>query len=338
MSSLQQTRRQLLRAAMLGVLAIGLAGCGANQVPVSSNTDAVQAALKQGKGVLVARKTTLDFYTASHEMLTLPGDARPALTYWLHRDSKKPLVLGAWTSSEGHGKRFVGNADYYILEPGFYDLVGFARKTRNNDTVRNLQRARTSLQSTLGFVQFSRTTLPHMEQYKEWIPPSYAGATVNGNMITHWYDPGYYADATREVQGDAIFIDFRGVIPYDKSGKGNLASFYIKPGQLLTIGDFDVAYTNGPAETPRPEVWVSPLESITYYFNPQPQHAELQQVMTQMGYPANLVQQVGTAVPIPGMFFQNMKPIGANPPGMGMLTDKLYYLSVTAKSRVLTPH
>ncbi len=281
-----------------------LAGCGLAQVMYNSSD--VEAALNSGKAVLVSHAATFNPDMDVIEHTQLPGNYRPPLTYWIHRETKKTLVLGAHDSAEGRGKVLTNRHFYYVVEPGFYDFAGYVQKTRFGE-LKQLPITTAPIKSNIGFVNFSATDLPTFYTYESWVPPSYSGSTFDGNMVTNWYAPGYWEErgATRTDKG--IFIDMRGLVPHAANGEPNLGSFFVKPGDIVVAPDFEIELTHGACDKPVEGQWVCPLTSLTMAAAFTPQHEEAQESMAQFRYNPELIKRVSSVFILPGAFFKNSK-------------------------------
>ena len=293
----------------LSICVLLLGGCGVMQVVGNSN--AVSSALTDGKAVLIAKAQVFNPNMDVIEHTQLQGSYRPPLTYWIHRASGKVFVLGAADSEEGRGQVLTDAHYFYVLEPGFYDFAGFVQKTRFGD-VGALPLSKTGIQSNIGFVNFSRTSLPSFYTYQAWVPPGYSGSTFDGNQLTHWYAPGYWDERGATQQSEATFIDFRGLIAHDGAGKPNFASFLLAPGQIAVVPDFEVEYTHDPCDAPVEGQWVCPLSSLTLFAAFTPQHREVQETMARFTYSAELVKRVESAYLLPGEYFKNAKMEASN--------------------------
>ncbi len=275
---------------------------------VGNQSRTINRALAAGKSVLIAEKTIFSPHTSFGESSSpLGGAYRPPLTYWLHRHTEDTLVLGGYTTEEGRGKLLTNEHHFFIIEPGLYDLVGFVKKTRRMQHLVNQPVATAPIRSALGFVNYSLTSLPALYSYTAWVSPNYSGSTFDGAMMTHWYSPGYYEDRVGETSEDAILVDMRGVAPYAANGKSNLATFLIAPGQVAVIGDFQLDFTHSDCDKPAKGQWVCALQSLTFATPYAPQQTDVQKTMAQLGYKPALVDNVGTAMLIPGQFFIDQK-------------------------------
>jgi hypothetical protein len=283
---------------------LALTGCGAMQV--ASNGSDVDSALAAGKAVLISNAQTFNPTSDVSEHIELPGRYRPALTYWIHRETGKSLVLGAHDSKEGRGRVLTNQHFYYVLEPGFYDFAGFVEKTRFGDLA-NLAVTDQSIKSNIGFANLSSTILPSFYTYQAWVPPGYTGATFDGATLTHWYAPGYWEERGAYRDSNGIFVDLRGLIPNNQDGKPNFGSFLVEPGQIVLVPDFKVDYTHGACDKPSEGQWVCPLTSLTIHTGFTPQHQDLQQVMRGFRYSAELIAKVDSTYFLPGEFFQKNK-------------------------------
>lgn len=276
----------------------------AQMLIVANQTRTINRALADGKGVLIARKTVFDPMTDIGEQPSvMGGDYRPPLTYWLHRGTGTALVLGGYDSEEGRGKLLTPEYHFFILEPGLYDLAGYVRKTRRTSTMQGVRPSATPARSSLGFVGYSTTTLPAIQSYTAWVPPSAAGTTFDGETITEWYEPGYYQDRARLVADDALLIDMRGIVPNAADGEGNIASFLLEAGQIAVVSDFRMKFEHGDCDVPAPGHWVCALETLDFAMPFVPQQQDAQQAMLATGYKAKLVQKVSTALLVPGRLF-----------------------------------
>ena len=283
---------------------LALSGCGVLQV--ANNGSDVNQALASGKAVLISTVGTFNPTTDLSESITLPGSYRPPLTYWVHRQTKKTFILGARDSDDGKGKVLTNSHYYYVMEPGFYDLVGYVKKERLG-SLDSLARATTPIKSSIGFVNFSKTTLPSFYTYQAWVRGGPVGTTYNGNTVTQWYSPGYYEERGAYRKTSGIFVDMRGLVPSAPDGSSNIGTFLLEPGKIMIAPDFKMDFTNGPCDTPADGQWVCPLTSLTMSAAFTPQHDEVRKLMTQFTYKADLVKQVDTAYLLPGKFFSTQK-------------------------------
>lgn len=297
---------------MYALLAAGLlysAGCNAivTKAVVSNQGGTIESALKEGKAVLIAKKTIYEPSVESTELIEVAGELRPPLTYWQHRKSKAPLVIGGDTTKEGRGKILTEDYHFFILEPGIYDLLGYVHKTRMLSNLYNLPKASKPLQSSIGFVRFSGTTLPQLYTYYDWVPAK-ASTTVEGNNVIHSYTPGHYVEEVGSKKISAGFVDMRGMIPYDKSGEANLASFMLKPGQIALIGDFGMEFTHGKCDRPEQGLWICPLVTVAVRPAVVDQYGALQKELEEYGYSFDLINRMTTTKLLPGHFFESVKP------------------------------
>jgi hypothetical protein len=281
-----------------------LSGCGVLQV--ANNGSDVNQALSSGKAVLISRVGTFNPTSDISESITLSGSYRPPLTYWVHRQTQKPFILGARDSDDGKGKVLTTSHYYYVMEPGFYDLVGYVKKERLG-SLDNLARATTPIKSSIGFVNYSKTTLPTFYTYQAWVPPRQTGTTFDGRTLTQWYSPGYYQERGAYRPTSGIFVDMRGLVANAGDGSSNIGTFFLEPGKIMIAPDFKMDFTNGPCDTPAEGQWVCPLTSLTMSAAFTPQHDEVRKLMAQFTYKADLIKQVDTAYLLPGNFFKTQK-------------------------------
>jgi hypothetical protein len=281
-----------------------LSGCGLLQV--ANNGSDVNQALASGKAVLISRVGTFNPASDIEESITLSGSYRPPLTYWVHRQTQKPFILGARDSDDGKGRVLTSSHFYYVMEPGFYDLVGYVKKERLG-SLENLARTTTPIKSSIGFVNYSKTTLPDFYTYQAWVRGGPVGTTVSGNTITQWYSPGYYEERGAYRKTSGIFVDMRGLLANAADGSSNIGTFFLEPGKIMIAPDFKMDFTNGPCDTPAEGQWVCPLTSLTMSAAFSPQHDEVRKLMAQFTYKADLIKQVDTAYLLPGNFFKTQK-------------------------------
>lgn len=296
--------------AVLGVALFYSAGCNAivTKAVVGNQSGTIESALKEGKAVLIAKKTIYEPSVGSTELIEMAGELRPPLTYWQHRGSKTPLVIGGNTTKEGRGKILTEDYHFFILEPGIYDFLGYVHKTRMLSNLYNLPRATKPTQSSLGFVKFSGTTLPQLYTYTEWVPPQPVGSAVAGPVSVTVYDSGHYEERVGSKKISAGFVDMRGMAPYNERGEANLTSFMLKPGQIALIGDFGMEFTHGKCDWPEQTLWVCPLVTVSLRPAVGEQHGTLQKEMEQYGYSFDLIKRLNTAPLLPGHFFETVKP------------------------------
>lgn len=294
----------------VSVVSLLLGGCNAvvTKAIVSNQSGTIESALKEGKAVLIAKKTIYEPSVGSTELVKMSGEVRPPLTYWQHRTSKTTLVVGGETTKEGRGKLFTQDYHFFILEPGIYDLLGYVQKTRMLSNLYSLPKATKPIRSSLGLVKFSGTTLPQLYTYLDWVPPQAAGTTIDGNVVTQWYTPGHYVEKVDSTQISAGFVDMRGMAAFTDKGDANLASFMLKPGQIALIGDFDMEFTHGKCDWPEQNLWVCPIVTLTLQPAVVDLHGVVQKEMEQYGYPFDLIRQMTTATVLPGHFFKLDKP------------------------------
>lgn len=278
-----------------------LSGCGA--VQIANNSIQVDRALSSGKAVMISRAQTFNPESDVSASIELDGAYRPPLTYWIHRETKNPFVLGARDSDDGKGGVLTDAHYYYVLEPGIYDFAGYVKKQRLGN-LNNLARTDKGINSNIGFVNFSETTLPNFYTYQAWVPSSYTGSTLNGNTITNWYAPGYYATRGARNTTKGIFVDMRGLVPNAPNGKGNIASFFVLPGQIVVVPDFKMDFTHGECNTPSAGQWVCPLTSLELSAAFTPQHEETQATMRRFFYSDALIKKVESSFLVPGEFFR----------------------------------
>jgi hypothetical protein len=296
-----------LRFAAIAALAatlLNLSGCGVMQV--ANNGSVVNQALASGKAVLIAKAGTFNPDSDISESIELAGSYRPPLTYWVHRGSGKTLVLGARDSDDGRGKVLTTSHFFYVLEPGFYDFAGYVKKQRLGN-LNNLPIATKPISSNIGFVNFSKTTLPTFYTYEAWVPPQATGTTFDGQTLTQWYSPGYYEERGARRPTDGIFVDMRGLVPNAPNGDSNVGTFLLEPGQIAVVPDFKIDFTNGPCDAPTGGQWVCPLTSLTLSAAFTPQDEDVRQTMLQFTYSKELVSKVTTSYLLPGQFFKGQK-------------------------------
>jgi hypothetical protein len=281
-----------------------LTGCGVMQV--ANNASNVSAALAQGKAVMISKAGTFNPDMDILEHSQLAGAYRPPLTYWIHRQSKKVFILGAADSAEGQGKVLTDQHFYYVLEPGLYDFAGYVQKTRFG-SLGNLATTDKGIQSNIGFVNFSATTLPTFYTYDAWVPPSYSGSTFDGQTLTHWYGSGYWEERGARRASNGIFIDMRGLVPNAANGNANIGTFLVEPGQIVVAPDFEIEYTHSACDQPAEGQWVCPLTSLTLSAAFTPQHLAAQDAMRRFRYDPALIKRVDSSYLVPGEFFKNKK-------------------------------
>lgn len=294
----------------VSVVMLLLGGCNAvvTKAIVSNQSGTIESALKEGKAVLIAKKTIYEPSVGSTELVKTAGEVRPPLTYWQHRTSKTTLVVGGDTTKEGRGKLFTQDYHFFILDPGIYDLLGYVHKTRMLSNLYDLPKATKPTKSSIGFVKFSGTTLPQLYEYMEWVPPQPIGGAVSGPVSVTIYDSGHYEERVGEKKISAGFVDMRGMAAYTDKGEANLASFMLKPGQIALIGDFDMEFTHGKCDWPEQNLWVCPIVTLTLQPAVVDLHGAVQKEMEQYGYPFDLIKQMTTAKVLPGHFFDIDKP------------------------------
>jgi hypothetical protein len=293
-----------LASLLTAAACLTLTSCGAMQV--AGNTSDVNNALAAGKGVLVTKAQTFNPQSSLVEWIELPGAYRPPLTYWIHRQSGKPLILGARDSEEGKGKVFTREHFYYVLEPGLYDFAGFVEKTHMGNLA-NLPVTTSGIKSNIGFVNFSSTPLPTFYTYDAWVPPGYTGTTFDGNTLTHWYGPGYWESRGAWNPTDGIFVDMRGLIPNNANGEANFATLIVEPGKIGVISDFKIEYTHDACDKPTEGQWVCPISSFTLSAAFTPQEETVKSAMSSLPYSRDLISKVSTSYLLPGAFFSKSK-------------------------------
>ncbi len=291
---------------LMGVSATSLllSSCGVMQV--ANNANNVNSALASGKAVLISNPGTFNPDSDVSESIELSGKYRPPLTYWIHRDTQKAFVLGARDSDDGKGKVLTTNHYYYVMEPGIYDFAGYVKKERLG-SLKNLTLTKKPIKSSIGFVNFSATTLPTFYTYQAWVPPSYTGTTLYGNTLTNWYAPGYWTQRGARRATSGIFVDMRGLVPNAPNGKANIASFILAPGQIAVAPDFKAEFTHGECDLPTEGQYVCPLTSLTMAAPFADQAADVRETMKQFMYSADLIKKVTSAHVLPGEFFRNQK-------------------------------
>lgn len=297
---------------LLGFILAGIPSVGYSQILgklIAGNQErTINRALADGKSVLIAHKTVFEPLTHTGEQASiLGGEYRPPLTYWLRRGTKDQLVLGGYSTDQGRGKLLTPRYHFFIIEPGVYDLVGYVKKTRRQSELAARPLATSPIQSRIGFVNFSTSTLPGLQEYTAWVPPAAAGTTFNGHTLTHWYSPGYYEKRVRDVAASAILIDMRGLVAYDANNDGNITNFLAQPGQIAVVGDFDLDFTYGNCDLPAEGHWVCPLDSLTLAMPFSPQQDDVRKAMSAAGYRADLVNKVDSSPLLPGQFFVQQK-------------------------------
>ncbi len=69
--------------AILGVTLLYVAGCNAvvTKAVVGNQSGTIESALKEGKAVLIAKKTIYEPSVGSTELIEMAGELRPPLTY-----------------------------------------------------------------------------------------------------------------------------------------------------------------------------------------------------------------------------------------------------------------
>ncbi len=298
-----------LRRAVTLAAALVSAGCGSlvNDAIVGNQSSTIEKALREGKAVLIAKKTIFEPSVGSIELISLAGELRPPLTYWRRSGDSAQLVLGGSSTQEGRGKLLTKGYHFFIVEPGRYDLLGYVHKTRMLSNLYELPRATDPIKSTIGFVKLSGTTLPSLYEYQAWIPPQSHMRLMPQNVVATWYTPGRWQSEVGSRQISAGFVDMRGMASHDQDGEANLASFMLQPGQLAQIGDFGMEFTHGKCDIPEPNQWVCPIVTLTLRPAVSDFKADLQKDMEQTGYSPSLVHSVQTARVIPGRFFKSSK-------------------------------
>lgn len=292
-----------LAATALAMAAI-LSGCGA--VQIANNSIQVDSALSNGKAVLISKAQTFNPDSDVSESIKLNGSYRPPLTYWIHRETQKPFILGARDSDEGKGGVLTDEHYYYVLEPGIYDFAGYVQKQRLGN-LNKLPRTNATIKSNIGFVNFSETTLPSFYTYQAWVPSTYTGSTFDGQMITNWYSPGYYKTRGAYNTTRGIFVDMRGIAPHAPNGKANIASFLVMPGQIVVVPDFFMDFTHAECNTPAEGQWVCPLTSLDFSAAFTPQHEATRRTMARFHYSDALIKKVESTFLLTGEFFRNQK-------------------------------
>ena len=266
----------------------------------------ISQALASGKSVLIAESGTFNPESDIQESIQIPGSYRPPLTYWIQRSTQKTLILGAADSNEGHGKVLTNRHYYYILEPGLYDFAGYVKKERQGN-LNQLQRATGTIKSSIGFVNFSQTTLPSFYTYEKWVPAQSNQITFEGQTLAQWYSPGYNVTHGTRRQTNGIFVDMRGLVPNAPDGQSNIGSFLLEPGKIVVVPDFKMDFTNGPCDKPAEGQWVCPLTSLSLSTAFTPQHNGVRELMTHFKYNQELVNKVDSGYLVPGYFFKNKK-------------------------------
>jgi hypothetical protein len=290
--------------ALATLLVLALSGCGA--VQIANNSIQVERALSNGKAVLISKAQTFNPETDVSESIELDGAYRPPLTYWINRETKKPFVLGARDSDEGKGGVLTDQHYYYVLDPGIYDFAGYVKKQRLGN-LNNLARTDKNIKSNIGFVNFSETTLPNFYTYQAWVPSTYSGSTFDGNTITNWYSPGYYATRGARNTTKGVFVDMRGLVPNAANGKPNIASFFVLPGQVVVVPDFKMDFTHGECNAPSEGQLVCPLTSLELSAAFTAQHEATRETMKRFFYSESLIKKVESSFLVPGEFFRTQK-------------------------------
>ena len=185
-----------------------------------------------------------------------------------------------------------------------YDFAGYVKKQRLGN-LNNLARTTKGIKSNIGFVNYAETSLPNFYTYQAWVPLSYSGSTFDGNTITNWYAPSYYATRGARNTTKGIFVDMRGLVPNAQNGKGNIASFFVLPGQIIVVPDFKIDFTHGECNTPSEGQWVGPLTSLELSTAFTPQHEATQ--ATDVFYSDALIKKVESSFLVPGEFFRSNK-------------------------------
>lgn len=317
---------QLLCVLCIPVVLVAACAQIANSVSVGRHDSRIKAALASGKAVLVAESTVFEPTVSSLDIVSVRGYLRPPITYWRNRSTGSQLVLGGSETSEGRGEKFSVADHYFIVEPGTYDLLGFVKKERGK-SLYAFGKADKPIESSLGMVKFSASTLPDLYWYKKWVPPQPVGTTINGPVITTWYEPGHYEDRVGQRKTNAILVDMRGMITHNAEGVGNVAHFSLQPGQLAMIGDFTVEYSYGKCDVPHESARVCPLQSVWLRTAVEPHHEGLQGVMRQLGYSEDLSKQLQTALVEPGAWYINQKPR----PDVSLSWYRMFFADSTVK-------
>ena len=165
MHGLDSSQRVLksVRMCLLAMLACMLPVAGHAQIVqnlvAGHQGRTIENALAEGKGVLVARKTIFNPLVGIHAGSAFGGDYRPPLTYWIRRGTQEQLVLGSSSSDEGRGKLLTNQYHFFIIEPGYYDLVGYVEKTSGMGASA-FPKAIEPIRSAIGFVNFRRLHCP----------------------------------------------------------------------------------------------------------------------------------------------------------------------------------
>lgn len=294
---------------LLATLAAAMAGC-AGGVPFAARlqTSKIEKALGEGKVVLVYSRTVFEPRVGSTELIRLAGSLRPPVTYWRRVGSKDIVTLGD-DGTRPPGAHELTRADqFYILEPGRYDFLGYVQKTRQLTNLYELPKAERPISSSLGFVKFSATTLPRLFSYTETIPAKQTASLMPGGIIGVWYEPERTESRIGTGVAKAGFVDMRGMPTNTLAGAPTLGSVNLEAGQIVVIGDFGVDFTFGACDAPQDGKWICPLTTLTLEPAVGRQEAPFQERLAEAGYDTRLIAMLRTAPFVPGEYFSRSKP------------------------------
>ena len=285
-----------------------ISGCATNGFGLATyvQQSRIQSALANGKSVLIFETTSFNPITGLNwgpDSIRQSGRLRPSVTYWRNRKNNKEITIGDDGNNPNKPHMLTNTIKFYILEPGQYDLLGYAKKTDHLDSIYSLPYTKNQIKSSLGMVKFSTTTLPRLYSY-EYLVPEREYVTPNGHFLSVWTQPAYIETGVGSEESNAVLVDMRGIKTHNEVGQPNIGSFSLEPGEITQIGDFGMDFTFGECGHTNASSAICSISTITVSPAIEDMHGETQNFMRQAGYSPDFISRVGTSEFIPGEFFK----------------------------------
>lgn len=277
---------------------ISLTGCST----VKTNEDKIETALANNKAVLIVKHVRFD--RSLYEGGEIAKDYlnnRNAITYWQNNSAQTTLTI----ADKHETGQLTLQKDYYIIEPGDYDLIGTVWKDRAIQEIRKgtggIPVSDKPMRSSLGNVEFSNTEIRDIRDGgQEWVRPELTGVSYDPatRTQTNYFKPGYYVDTVKISSLDALLIDTRGIPAYDSNKKPTLGGFSIKAGEILELRDFNLDFgldfnrQDGICNMPKEALWSCAVDSIVLSQTEYSAVESTQRNMLNNGYSPELVMKI----------------------------------------------
>lgn len=285
-----------------------ISGCATNGFGLAAylQESRIKSALASGKSVLIFETTSFNPITGLNwgpDSIRESGRLRPSVTYWRNRSTETEIAIGDDGNNPSKPYMLTNTIKFYILEPGQYDLLGYAKKTDYLDSIYSLPYTNSPIKSSLGMVKFSTTTLPMLYSY-EYLVPEREYVTPNGHFLSVWTQPEHIETGVGSEESNAVLIDMRGIKTHNRAGEPNIGSFTLQPGEIAQIGDFGMNFTFGECGHTNASSAICSISTLTVSPAIEDMHGETQHFMRQAGYSQEIISRVRTSKFKPGEFFK----------------------------------